>query len=175
MTTAVYPGTFDPVHYGHIDIAKRAATIFDRLIVAVYDRPLKNLLFAPQERLDMMKDALHDVPNIELDTYGGVTVEYLRRRGAQVIVRGLRVTYDFELEYQMALTNKKLASEIETVCLVTSLDYAFLSSSIVKELAIAGACVDKMVPPKVAKALRERLDMLGAEGNSKVPLVSLRD
>ena len=175
MTTAVYPGTFDPVHYGHIDIAKRAATIFERVIIAVYDRPLKNLLFTPQERLAMMSDALKHVPNIELDTYGGVTVEYLRRRGAQVIVRGLRVTYDFDLEYQMALTNKKLASEIETVCLVTSLDYAFLSSGIVKEVAIAGGCVDQMVPPKVAKALLDRLNKLGADGNSKVPLVSLRD
>jgi pantetheine-phosphate adenylyltransferase len=175
MTTAVYPGTFDPVHYGHMDIARRAATIFDRVIIAVYDRPLKNLLFTWQERLDMMREALKDVPNIELDTYGGVTVEYLRRRGAQVIVRGLRVTYDFELEYQMALTNKKLASEIETVCLVTSLDFAFLSSSIVKEVAIAGGCVDQMVPPHVAAALIDRLSKLGAEGNSKVALVSLRD
>jgi pantetheine-phosphate adenylyltransferase len=175
MTTAVYPGTFDPVHYGHIDIAKRAATIFDRVIVAVYDRPLKNLLFTPQERLNMMREALNGVSNIELDTYGGVTVEYLRRRGAQVIVRGLRIAYDFELEYQMALTNKKLAAEIETVCLVTNLDYAFLSSSIVKEIAIAGGCVDKMVPPKVATALLDRLNNLGSEGNSRVPLVSLRD
>lgn len=175
MTTAVYPGTFDPVHYGHMDIARRAATIFDRVIIAVYDRPLKNLLFTWQERLDMMREALKDVPNIELDTYGGVTVEYLRRRGAQVIVRGLRVTYDFELEYQMALTNKKLAAEIETVCLVTSLDFAFLSSSIVKEVAIAGGCIDQMVPPHVATALIDRLSKLGAEGNSKVALVSLRD
>jgi pantetheine-phosphate adenylyltransferase len=175
MITAVYPGTFDPVHYGHIDIARRAATVFDRVIIAVYNRPLKNLLFTWQERLDMMREALKDVPNIELDTYGGVTVEYLRRRGAQVIVRGLRVTYDFELEYQMALTNKKLAAEIETVCLVTSLDFAFLSSSIVKEVAIAGGCVDQMVPPHVAAALADRLAKLGAEGNSKVALVSLRD
>jgi pantetheine-phosphate adenylyltransferase len=175
MTTAVYPGTFDPVHYGHIDIAKRAATIFEHVIIAVYDRPLKNLLFTPEERLAMMSEALNGVPNIELDTYGGLTVEYLRLRGAQVIVRGLRVTYDFELEYQMALTNKKLASEIETVCLVTNLNYAFLSSSIVKEVAIAGGCVDQMVPPKVAVALVDRLKDLGADGNSKVPLVSLRD
>lgn len=175
MTIAVYPGTFDPVHYGHVDIAKRAAKIFDRLIVAVYDRPLKNLLFNPEERLSMIRQALCDVPNIELDRYGGLTVEYLRRKGAQVIVRGLRVTYDFELEYQMALTNKKLAPEIETVCLVTSLEHAFLSSSIVKEVAIAGGCIDQMVPPHVAKALFERLKTLGADGSGKIPLVSLRD
>ncbi|MBC7258034.1 MAG: pantetheine-phosphate adenylyltransferase [Chloroflexi bacterium] len=175
MTTAVYPGTFDPVHYGHVDIAKRAAKIFDRLIVAVYDRPLKNLLFSPEERLSMIRQALCDMPNVELDTYGGLTVEYLRRRGAQVIVRGLRVTYDFELEYQMALTNKKLAPEIETVCLVTSLEHAFLSSSIVKEVAIAGGCIEQMVPPHVATALIERLKTLGADGSGKIPLVSLRD
>ncbi len=175
MTVAVYPGTFDPVHYGHMDIAKRAAKIFDRLIVAVYARSLKNLLFTPDERLSMMRQALGDVPNIELDTYEGLTVEYLRRRGAQVIVRGLRVTYDFELEYQMALTNKKLAPEIETVCLVTSLEHAFLSSSIVKEVAIAGGCIDQMVPPHVAAALIERLKGLGADGSGKIPLVSLRD
>lgn len=175
MSVAVYPGTFDPVHYGHIDIAKRAAKIFDRLIIAVYARPLKNLLFTSEERLAMMTQALGNVPNIELDTYEGLTVEYLRRRGAQVIVRGLRVTYDFELEYQMALTNKKLAPEIETVCLVTSLEHAFLSSSIVKEVAIAGGCIDQMVPPHVAKALVERLRILGADGSGKIPLVSLRD
>jgi pantetheine-phosphate adenylyltransferase len=175
MIVAVYPGTFDPVHYGHIDIAKRAATIFDRVIVAVYNRPLKNLVFSTEERTAMMKEALQGISNIEVDTYGGVTVQYLRSRGAQVIVRGLRVTYDFELEYQMALTNKKLAHEIETVCLVTSLEHAFLSSSIVKEVAIAGGCVDAMVPPKVAKALSAKLKELGAEGLGKVPLVSLRD
>ncbi len=175
MSIAVYPGTFDPVHYGHLDIAKRAATIFDRVIVAVYDRPLKNLLFSTEERLAMMKEALDDIANVEVDTYGGLTVEYLRTRGAQVIVRGLRITYDFELEYQMALTNKKLANEIETVCLMTSLEHAFLSSSIVKEVAIAGGCVDAMVPPKVATALTAKLQALGADGQSKVPLVSLRD
>ena len=175
MTIAVYPGTFDPVHFGHLDIARRAATIFDQVIVAVYDRPLKNLLFSTEERLTMMKEALEDLLNIEVDTYGGLTVEYLRERGAQVIVRGLRVTYDFELEYQMALTNKKLASEIETVCLMTSLEHAFLSSSIVKEVAIAGGCVDAMVPPNVAEALVAKLQTLGADGQSKVPLISLRD
>jgi pantetheine-phosphate adenylyltransferase len=175
MTIAVYPGTFDPVHYGHIDIAKRAATIFQHVIVAIYDRPLKNLIFTPEERVVMMHDALKDVPNIEVDRYGGVTVEYLRRRGAQVIVRGLRVTYDFELEYQMALTNKKLAREIETVCLVTSLEHAFLSSSIVKEVAIAGGCIEEMVPPQVVESLLAKLNKLGADGGGKVALVSLRD
>lgn len=172
---AVYPGTFDPVHFGHIDIAQRAATIFDRVIVAVYSRPLKHLLFSTEERISMMKRALEGVPNVEVDSYNGLTVDYLRTRGAKIIVRGLRVTYDFELEYQMALTNKKLASEIETVCLITTLKHAFLSSSIIKEVAMAGGCVDQMVPSYVATALRERFKTLGADGGGKVQLVSLRD
>lgn len=175
MTIAVYPGTFDPVHFGHIEIAKRAAALFDHVIVAVYARPLKNLLFSTEERKALMRRAVADIPNIEVDSYTGVTVEYLRSRDARVIVRGLRVTYDFELEYQMALTNKKLASEIETVLLVTSLEYAFLSSSIVKEIAIAGGCINQMVSSDVERALFAKLKELGSEGQGKVPLVSLRD
>ena len=121
MALAVYPGTFDPVHYGHVDIAVRAATTFDHLFVAVYGRPLKNLLFSTEERLALMREALKEHDNITVDTYDGLTVDYVRQKGAKVIVRGLRVTYDFELEYQMALTNKKLAPDLETVCLVTNL------------------------------------------------------
>jgi len=175
VTIAVYPGTFDPVHYGHVDIATRAATIFEHLIVAVYSRPLKNLLFTTEERLALMREALKDLPNIEVDSYGGLTVEYVRRKGASVIVRGLRVTYDFELEYQMALANRKLAPEIETICLMTSLEHAFLSSSNVKEIVMHGGCVDEMVPPHVAVALRKKARALGDDLNSKVQLISLRD
>ncbi len=175
MTIAVYPGTFDPVHYGHVDIAIRAAHIFDHLIVAVYNRPLKNLLFTTEERLALMREALKELPNIEVDSYGGLTVEYVRRKGASVIVRGLRVTYDFELEYQMALANRKLAPEIETICLMTSLEHAFLSSSNVKEIVLHGGCVDEMVPPHVAVALRKKAKALGDDLNSKVQLISLRD
>ena len=175
MTIAVYPGTFDPVHYGHVDIATRAATIFDHLIVAVYNRPLKNLLFTIEERMALMREALKGIPNIEVDSYGSLTVEYVRQKGAAVIVRGLRVTYDFELEYQMALANKKLAPEIETICLVTSLDHAFLSSSNVKEIVMHGGCVDQLVPPHVAVALQKKAKALGDDINSKVRLISLRD
>jgi pantetheine-phosphate adenylyltransferase len=174
MSVAVYPGTFDPVHNGHIDIATRASKVFDQLIVAVYDRPNKNLLFNTQERLDMMARSLGHLTNITVTSYSRLTVAFAQKNGASVIVRGLRVTYDFELEYQMALTNKKLAPDLETVCLMTSLEYAFLSSSIVKEVAAAGGCIEAMVPPHVISALHAKLD--GPFGNAdKVKLVSLCD
>lgn len=157
MTVAIYPGTFDPVHYGHIDIARRAAGIFDKLVVAVYDRPQKNLLFSVAERLVMLCDALCEVPNIEVQSYGGLTVSYARQQGARVIVRGLRVITDFELEYQMALATRQLDGEMDIVCLMTGLEYAFISSSIVKEIALAGGPVTQFVPAHVAEALRARL------------------
>lgn len=171
MSTAVYPGTFDPVHYGHIDIATRSARIFDKLIIGVYDRPMKNLLFSLEERVTMMSRALKDIPNIQIMGYGGLTVNFVKEQGAQVIVRGLRVTSDFELEYQMALTNKKLAPDLETVCLVTSLEHAFLSSSIVKDVATAGGCIEAMVPPYIITALKEKLKVPSNQQNT----ASLRD
>lgn len=135
MTIAVYPGSFDPIHNGHLDIALRAARLFDRLIWAAYDRPVgKNLLFSTEERVDFMRQATRDAPNIQVMTYQGLTVEFARRVGAKAIVRGLRVTYDFEIEYQLALTNAMQAEEIETICLMTSARYAFVSSSILSTL-----------------------------------------
>lgn len=175
MTTAVYPGTFDPVHYGHMDIATRAAKIFDHLFIAVYARPQKHLLFNTEERVALMRQAMADLPNVTVESYDGLTVDYVRQKGAQVIVRGLRVTFDFELEYQMALTNKKLAPGIETICLFTRLEHAFLSSSIVKEVALVGGCVDAMVAPHVQAALRAKLAKLGKASSEKVSIVSLRD
>lgn len=157
MKTAVYPGTFDPVHNGHIDIARRAADIFDRVIVAVYDLPQKTLLFNTQERVALVSTVLADVPNIEVESYSGLTADYCRRRGVNVIVRGLRVVSDFEREYQMSLTTRELAPEIDMVCLMTSLQYAFLSSTIVKEIASAGGSVSQFVPVPVEMALRVRL------------------
>jgi pantetheine-phosphate adenylyltransferase len=171
---ALFPGTFDPIHLGHVDIATRAATIFDELIVAVYDRPAKSLLFSVEERVELARRALADLPNLRVVPYGGLTAEFARQIGAQVIVRGLRVISDFELEYQMALTNRELAPEIEFVCLMTHQAHAFLSSSIVKEVALLGGDVDGMVPPHVASAVAEKRRQI-EQSQEPVPLVSLRD
>ena len=171
---ALYPGTFDPIHLGHIDIAARASRIFDSLCIAVYDRPAKSLLFTVDQRVLLARQALADLPNLRVVPYGGLTVDFAREIGAGAIVRGLRVISDFELEYQMALTNSQLAPEIEFVCLMTRQAHAFLSSSIVKEIALLGGDVSGMVPPHVAAALDER--RREREYNHEpVPLVSLRD
>jgi len=174
MCRAIYPGTFDPIHLGHVDIAARAAAIFDDLIVAVYERPAKNLLFNAEERVALAQEALRDLPNVQVMAYGGLTVEFARRVGAKVIVRGLRVISDFELEYQMALTNRELAPEIEFVCLMTRQEHAFLSSSILKEVALLGGDVAGMAPPNVVAALSRKREELERR-NGPVPLVSLRD
>lgn len=174
MCRAIYPGTFDPIHLGHIDIATRSAVIFDDLIVAVYDRPAKDLLFNTQERVDLARQELEHLPNVEVLPYSGLTVQFARKVEAQAIVRGLRVISDFEWEYQMALTNRQLAPEIEFVCLMTRQNYAFLSSSILKEVALLGGDVSEMAPPNVAAALEERRKDL-EQNQSPVPLVSLRD
>jgi pantetheine-phosphate adenylyltransferase len=175
MTTAIYPGTFDPIHNGHIDIVRRAVKIFDELVVAVYDRPLKSLFFNTNERLQLLEEALGDIPRIRLVSYNTLTVDLARREKAQVIVRGLRVFSDFELEFRMALTNKSLAPDIEVVCLITSEEHTFLSSSTVKEVASLGGDVSGMVPPHVAEALKARFIELGEDGPNSVPVISLRD
>lgn len=175
MTIAIYPGSFDPIHYGHIDIATRAARIFDVLIWAVYDRPLKNLMFSVEERMEFMRAAAREHPNIQVMPYHGLTVEFARSQGASVMVRGLRVTYDFEIEYQTALANRQLADDIDTICLMTSLKYAFVSSSTLKEIAFLGGAIDDIVPPYVHAAVKKRLAQLGDGSSDKVSLVSLRE
>lgn len=174
MRCAIYPGTFDPIHLGHMDIAGRSASIFDELIVAVYDRPAKNLLFTAEERVALARAALQGLPNIRVMAYNGLTVAFAHQVGAQAIVRGLRVISDFEWEYQMALTNRQLAPEIEFVCLMTRQEYAFLSSSILKEVALLGGDVSQMAPPNVIAALEEKRKEL-EQNHGPVPLVSLRD
>ena len=175
MTIAIYPATFDPITNGHIDIATRAAAIFDELIAAVYARPLKRLLFSAEERLAMTRQALEHLPNVSVESYDCLTVDFARQKGAQVMVRGLRVLSDFEWEFQLALTNRKLSPDIDTVCLMTSQEYSFLSSSVVKEVAMAGGCVDNMVSAHVVSALKRKFEGLGEKGNDKVQIVSLRD
>lgn len=154
MTTAVYPGTFDPIHNGHIDIARRAADIFDKVVVGVYDRPQKNLMFSVSDRVAMATEALAGCDNIAVSRYHGLTVDFCRQVGAHVIVRGLRVISDFELEYQMALMTRKLDPGVDMVCLMTTLESAFISSSIVKDVARAGGPVSQFVPAHVEAALR---------------------
>jgi len=175
MNTAIYPGSFDPVTNGHVDIATRGAAMFDHLIIAVYGRPMKNLLFSTAERIEMAREAVKGLANVTVESYNGLTVNFARSVGARVIVRGLRALSDFEFEFQMALTNRKLAPEIETVCLITRQEYTFLSSSVTKEIAMVGGCVDQMVPAHVAAALQEKFRCLGAEAGSKVQIVSVRD
>lgn len=175
MSAAIYPGTFDPVHNGHIDIAIRAAGLFDHLTVAIYARPLKNLLFPTEERQAMLAKALSHIPNISVVAYRQLSVDFAREMDAQAIVRGLRAISDFELEFHMALTNKKLAPDIEFVCLMTSQEYAFLSASTVKEIAMLGGCVDGMVPDHVAEAMQARFERPDNQADNQVRLVSLRD
>ncbi len=161
---ALYPGSFDPVHYGHIDIAQRAAAIFDHLIVAVYENPKKTLLFSTQERVALLTAALAHLPNVTVCAYRGLTVKFARSQGAQVLVRGLRVISDFELEYQMALTNQQLGPDIDTICLMTRNEHAFLSASLVKEVFAAGGDVSQMAPPVVVEALLQKLGPRNANG-----------
>jgi pantetheine-phosphate adenylyltransferase len=175
MTIAIYPGTFDPVHFGHMDIAARAASLFDKVIVGVYDRPAKSLLFTTEERVAMCRKALHDIPNVQVVPYKGLTVEFAREQQARVIVRGLRVISDFEFEFQMSLTNKTLAAEIEFVSLMTSLQYAFLSSSILKEVAALGGDISGMAPPHVQAALRQRFTNPGESATKFSSLMATRD
>jgi pantetheine-phosphate adenylyltransferase len=175
MIRAVFPGTFDPIHNGHIDIARRAARLFDELIVAVYDRPLKNLLFSPEERLQLVRRTFRKAKNIRVMGYEGMTVEFCRRMQAQVIVRGLRVFSDFEHEFRMALANHRLAPEIDVVALITSEEHSFLTGSTVREIASLGGDVSSLVPGHVAKALHKRFAELGEDGPTSFPMTSLRD
>jgi len=175
LIIAIYPGSFDPVTNGHIDIATRAARLFDLVIVAVYDTPSKQLLFPTEERVSMMAQALQDIPNIRVESYNGLTVDFARKVGAKVIVRGLRVVSDFEWEFQMALMNRKLAPEIDFVCLMTNLKYSYLSSTIVKEVARLGGDVSDLVPPHVVQALKARFSDEAAAARAAVPVHLLRD
>jgi len=174
MIRSVFPGTFDPIHYGHIDIARRAARLFDELIVAVYDRPLKSLLFQPEQRIAFAKKAFQDDNNIRVMGYSGLTVNLCDEIQAQVVVRGLRVFSDFEYEFRMALANHRLAPEIEVIALITHEQHTFLSGTTVREIASLNGDVSTMVPPHVENALNIRFQELGT-AQEIVPTSSLRD
>jgi len=157
LTTAIYPGSFDPITNGHLDIVKRASSIFEKVILAVYDIPQKSLLFTAKERVELARKAVEDFKNVQVTSYSGITVEYARKANAQVLVRGLRASSDFEREFEMALMNKKLAPDIELVCFMANLRYQFLSSSLLKEIIKLGGNLDDMVPQHVSTALKKKL------------------
>ena len=157
MTLAIYPGTFDPITNGHLDIATRAAKVFERLIVGVYDIPNKRLLFNTEERVELVRQSVAGLPNVEVKAFSDLTVNFAKKVGAKVMVRGLRASADFEREFEMALMNKKLAPELELVCLMSKLEYQFLSSSLLKEAASLGGNINELVPKHVAEALKAKL------------------
>lgn len=155
---AVYPGSFDPLTNGHLDIARRAAHLFDTLIVAVYAFPDKNLLFSVEERVNLWQQVLvsEEMTNVQVDKFTGLTVDYVHSVGGQIIIKGLRSPNDFEAEFQQGLMNRKLAPTIETVCLLTNLEQLFVSSSLLKQVAHLGGDVSDMLPPVVIQALQAK-------------------
>ena len=154
---AIYPGSFDPPTYGHLDLIRRGAKIFDCLIVAVARNSAKKSLFSPEERVEMLRAITEGMPGIEVTSFHGLTVELARERGAVAIVRGLRAISDFEYEHSIAVTNQKLNPDVDTVCLMPSEAYLFLSSRVVKEIASFGGDISPFVPPLVAEKLREKM------------------
>jgi pantetheine-phosphate adenylyltransferase len=157
MIRAVYPGTFDPVTNGHLDVIERAAKIFDELIVAVTTNPAKTPWFTLEERVEMLKECCSHLPNVTVEAFDGLLVNFVRQKGAKVIIKGLRAVTDFDYEFQMAAINRKLAPEIETLFLMTSLPYAYLSSSAVKEVASLNGCLKDLVPDNVAERLCKKV------------------
>jgi pantetheine-phosphate adenylyltransferase len=160
MKTAIYPGSFDPVTKGHLDIISRSARMTDKLIVAVLNNNSKSPLFSVEERVNMLKEVTKDIPNVEIDSFSGLLVDYAQQKDATIIVRGLRAVTDFEYELQMAQTNRIMEESVDTIFLTTSLKYAYLSSSIVKEVALNGGEVGKFVPEYVVERIREKLRLL---------------
>lgn len=153
MVTAIYPGTFDPVTLGHVDVTTRAAALFDKVIVAVYATPAKSLLFNTDERVELFTRSVQHLSNVEVIEFEGLVVGFARKIGAKVIVRGLRSGSDFEYEFDMAFMNRKLAPEVDMVSFMTSQEYMFVSSSLLKEVAKLGGDITSMVPPHVAAAV----------------------
>ncbi len=158
MTVAVYPGSFDPITNGHLDIITRAARLFDRLVIGVYDRPDKRHLFSIEERAQMASKAITHLPNVEVRIFDGLSVSFAKEMKANAIVRGLRMNADFENEFDMALMNKKLDPDVEIVCLMSDAKYQFLSSSLLKEASRLGGAIADLVPKHVAQSLQAKFN-----------------
>jgi len=157
MKEAIYPGSFDPVTFGHIDVIRRAAKMFDRLVVSVLDNQAKTPLFSVDERVKMLREVTKDIDNVEIDSFQGLLVDYAKGKNIHIAIRGLRAVTDFEYELQIAQTNKKLSDgNLDTIFLVTSLEYAYLSSSSVKEIAYFGGDITPCVPPEIAEKVHEK-------------------
>jgi pantetheine-phosphate adenylyltransferase len=156
LNIAIYPGSFDPITNGHLDIATRAAKIFDKVIIGVYKNPNKPILFNTEERVELIRQAIADLPNVEVKSFSGLTVDLAKKVKAKAMVRGLRMSADFEREFDMAMMNKRMYPELETVCLMARVEYQFLSSSLLKEAASLGGAIDDLVPKHVASALRKK-------------------
>ena len=153
---AVYPGSFDPITNGHVDIVERGLKLFDKIIVAILHNSSKEFLFPVEERMEMIEISFKNIPNIEVDTFDGLLVDYAKKKNANTILRGMRAVSDFEYEFQLALMNRRLAREIQTVFLMTGLRWIFTSSSIIKEAARYGGDIGSMVPPVVSRKLKEK-------------------
>jgi len=154
---AVYPGSFDPVTYGHLDIIKRAVKIFDKVIVAVAHNSEKSPLFDVSERVELLKKATRGIKGVEIDDFQGLVVDYVKSKGSKVVIRGLRMISDFEYEFQMALTNRKLSKDVETIFMMPSESYSYLSSKLIKEAAALGADLKGFVPAFIEKAIKAKL------------------
>lgn len=157
---AIYPGSFDPITNGHVDIAERGLKLFDKIIVAILHNPIKEFLFTVEERFEMLEESFKDYPDIEVETFKGLLVEYAATRDSTAILRGMRAVSDFEYEFQMALMNRRLNREVQTVFLMTSFRWIFTSSSIIKEAAQFGGDVENMVPPIVNRKLKEKFGFI---------------
>ncbi len=163
MKKVIYPGTFDPITFGHIDIIKRASAIFDKVVVAVVKEPSKETMFTYQERIDLVKRTTKGIRGVEVEGFNTLVVEYARKKGIHVIVRGLRMISDFEYEFQMALTNRKLAPEIETIFLMPHPSYSYISARLVKEIAALGGDLRSFLPSVCIRALKRKMH----EGSSR--------
>ncbi len=157
MSRAIYPGSFDPVTLGHLDIIKRSSEIFDEVIIGVLNNTSKSPLFSLEERVNMLNEVVSDIPNVKAVSFDGLLVEFAKENDIKVIVRGLRAVTDFEYELQMAQSNRKIAPDIDTLFLTTNIEYAYLSSSIVKEFASYGVDVNELVPELVALELKKKM------------------